>query len=587
MSDNKIVFIPSGRLGNAFFRYLACAIINIKNPALTYCLGEKDNKDDANQFTFYPGVDHEGDDIGRKDNAIKNNAIENNAIENNAIAYNTLGFYKHTVDINNLKSNAYINKENGHGIYVRKTITINDDNFLAFINKKLEYFNIKMDGFFQFGHLYLQYKEPILNYIAQHQHEHYIKTDTNQLFLLRDLLNNINLPPEKQYDIVIHIRLGDFNGRPDYIELKYYLSLFETIDWIAFGGHIKRTCILFDPSISSLGDCAYIEECMQWFKERNIPIVIEANSLLMDFNIMKQAETLVCSMSTLAWTAAYLSKRLVNCYMPDYNFYELIDRNALYFRQPMKNTIMYPVKTTQRNISSIKTIILTLPEYSNERLTKLNNLRQRFAQIGLESDPYNGVNGKDITLSDTAEEKIKHLTYMDTVFTYNKTVRINGNPMTRGEFGCAWSHLNLFKQLLKEAKNSAVSYYFILEDDVELVKPLTELYELLQHIPSDMDLCHLAESDWYPFVKTKQVNAYFSECEKYFFNRTTAYLVSKKGAEKLLNYHHNAINVPIDDLFNMIFRLTPDFRFYVPSANYFFKEQTNISSIIQEINQGY
>lgn len=586
MPDNKIIFIPNGRLGNAFFRYLACAIINIKNPSLTYCLQEEDNKNeyDANQFTFYPGLDHEGDDIGRKDNVAFD--IENNAIENNAIAYNTLGYLKHTVDIDKLTSNAYINKENGHGIYVRKTITLNDDNFLAFMNKKLEYFNIKMDGYFQVGHLYLQNKESILNYIADHQHEHFIKTDINQKFLMRDLLNDIILPADKQYNIVIHIRLGDFNGRHDYIELKYYLSLFETIDWLALG---KRICILFDPATSKPGDCVYIEECIRWFKERNIPIHVESNSLLMDFNIMKQAEILVCSMSTLAWTAAYLSKRLKQCYMPAYNFYEIIDRNAFYFRQPIKNTILYPVKTTQRILSSIKTIILTLPEYSNERLTKLNNLRQKFAQIGLESGPYNGVNGKDITLSDTAEEKIKHLTYKDTVFTYNKTVRINGNPMTRGEFGCAWSHLNLFKQLVeeKDKEGSAVSYYLILEDDVELVKPLTELYELLQHIPSDMDLCHLAESDWYPFVKTKQVNAYFSECEKYFFNRTTAYLVSKKGAEKLLNYHQNAINVPIDDLFNMIFRLTPDFHFYVPTTNYFFKEQTNISSIIQEINQGY
>jgi len=574
MSDNKIIFVPNGRLGNALFRYLACAIINIKNPSLSYCLEEdfieKENSSSLNKFTFYPGVDHEGDDISSSSSLV--------------VAYNTLGFYKHMIDLDKLKSNAYINKENGHGIYVKKTITINDDNFLAFLNKKLEYFNIRMKGFFQFGHLYLEYKEKILNYIVEHQNEHFIKTDTNDKFLMRDLLNDTNLPLEKQYDIVIHIRLGDFNGRPDYIELKYYLSLFETMEWVAVGA-IKRTCILFDPSSSKPGDCVYIEECMQWFKERNIPITIEANSLLMDFNIMKQAEILVCSMSTLVWAAAYLSKRLKKCYMPDYNFYEIAHRRILYFKKPIENTTLYPVKTTQSNLSSIKTIILTLPEYSNERLIKLDNLRQRLTQICLESTIYNGVNGKDIILKETSDEKIKQLLYKDTILTYNKTVRLYQTPMTRGEFGCAWSHLNLFKQLVQE--DSSVSYYLILEDDVELVKPPAELYELLKNIPSDMDLCHLAKSDWYPFIKTIPVNAYFSECQKHFFNRTTAYIVSKKGAEKLLNYHQGAINVPIDDLFNMIFRLMPDFRFYVPSvADYFFKEQDNITSIIQEINQG-
>jgi GR25 family glycosyltransferase involved in LPS biosynthesis len=117
---------------------------------------------------------------------------------------------------------------------------------------------------------------------------------------------------------------------------------------------------------------------------------------------------------------------------------------------------------------------------------------------------------------------------------------------------------------------------------VELVKPLEELYQLLQHLPADMDMCHLAKSDWYPFALTNQVNAYFAECAKLFFNKTTAYIVSKKGAQKILAYTPSSINVPIDDLYNMIYRLT-DFRFYVP-LTYFFKEQDNISSSIKDID---
>ena len=565
MPDNKIIFVPSGRLGNAFFRYLACALINIKNPALSYCLQEKNNKHDDNQFTFYLGLDHEGDDISSSSPLV--------------VGYNTLGFYKHTIDIDKLTSNAYINKANGHGIYVRKTIKINDDNFLAFMNKKLEYFNITMDGFFQVGHLYLQYKEQILNYIVEHQHEHFIKTDINQMFLMRDLLNNINLPPEKQYDIVIHIRLGDFNGRPDYIELKYYLSLFETIDWLALG---KRICILFDPATSKPGDCVYIEECMRWFEEINIPIDVESNSLLMDFNIMKQAEILVCSMSTLSWAAAYLSKRLKQCYMSDYNFYEIIDdnRKASYFHQPIENTILYPVKTTNQNLSSIKSIILTLPEYAVTRLNKLDNLICNLSQIGLETKVYHGVHGRDIIYDD--EKNIRNITFNGTTYQYDPKVRINGQPMKRGEFGCTWSHLNLLRNLSNAPHHD--KYYLIFEDDVKLVKPLNELYELLNNIPEDADICHLCMSDWYPFIKTKPVNAYFSECEKHYFNRATAYLISRKGAEKILTYANNHINTPIDDLFNMVFRLTPDFRFYVPATDYFFKEQDNIESVTNMIN---
>ena len=571
---NNIIFVPNGRLGNAIFRYLASAVITIKNPSMSYCLQE-DFIEATDKFTYYPGLDYEGGDI------IKTDSLENclqAALNNNrCMGYNTLGYLKHTVDLSNLTSNAYINISNGHGLYVKKTVTVNDENFLDLIEKKLEYFNIRLKGYFQFGHIYLKYKSFILNYIEEHKHEHYVQTDLKQKVLMRDLIDDMHLLPEKIYDTVIHIRLDDFKGRPDYIEEEYYLALFKTIDFTG-----KKVCLLFDPTIKT-GDCLFIENCLQWFKERQIPIFIESNNLMIDFNIMKQAKILICSMSTLAWTAAYLSKHIEQCYMPNYNFFELGgERSANYFRQPIENTILYPVKTTNVNLSLIKPYIITLPEYAKARLSKLDNLIQRLSQIGLETNVYNGVHGRDIIINNTIETSIKQLTYRGENLTYNKTIRINGEPMARGEFGAAWSHLNLYKQLLSEGSDT--NYYLIFEDDVVLVKPLSELYELLQHVPADMDFCHLALSDWYPFVKTNQVNAYFHECEKRFFNRMTAYIVSKKGAAKLLDYHENAINVPIDDLVYMIFRLTPDFRLYVPD-NYYFKERDNTISSILAINK--
>jgi len=151
-----------------------------------------------------------------------------------------------------------------------------------------------------------------------------------------------------------------------------------------------------------------------------------------------------------------------------------------------------------------------------------------------------------------------------------------------GELGCLWSHINIFKELVKNGgdnNNNNKMYYLVLEDDVELIKSLDELQDLLFHIPDDMDFCHLALSDWYPFVITQPKNDYFYECEKRFFNRTTAYIVSIKGAKKILDYIGNEINLPIDDLINTMYRTQPDFKLYVPKT-YFFKEQYNTTSII-------
>jgi GR25 family glycosyltransferase involved in LPS biosynthesis len=577
VKQNKLIFVPSGRLGNAIFRYMACAVVNILNPRLEYTLLDDFQPEEKDDFTYYLGLDHQGDDAyhSSEKDLVK---MQKRTLEDNMIlGFNTLGFFKHTIDIDNLTSNKFINKENGQGLYVKNKITLTDDNFFQLFYKKLEYFDVHMNGFFQFGYIYLKYKAQILHYMEQHKDTHCIQTDLKERFLMRELLADMVLPPAKKYDIAIHIRLGDFNGRPDFIECEYYLHLFESLkDRFSEG----KICIVYQPT-ERLADGEYIKTCLDWFESNGIGVTVESNSVLIDFNIMKQAQRLICSMSTLAWAAAYLSKEVQECYMPNYHFYGS-ERAAFFFHQPVNNTILYPVKTTPDLLGQLKTYMVTLPEYTG-RLAAQDDLIHQCAVIGLHVEPYYGVNGREIEIYDAASKhtQIKHITWKDTTYFYDMRVRINGTHMSKGEFGCAWSHLNLLRQLCAEP---SINYYLILEDDVELVKPVDELYQLLQNVPADADFCHLAKSDWYPFVLTQAANAYFSECEKRFFNKTTAYLVTKKGAAKILAYTQNSINVPVDDLYNMIYRLTSNFRFYVPPT-YFFKERDNILSSIKEIDR--
>ena len=574
----KIVFIPNGRLGNAIFRYMACALLNILNPSLEYCLPHQmtelghqttGGKDD---YVYYAGLDHEGDDIHNRSKA----ELESDLT---VVAYNTLGFYKHTVDVDKLTSNKYINKENGHGLYVRKIIKITDDNFFSFLNKDLRHFTLLMDGYFQFGHIYLTYKKEILTYMEANKHTHFIQTDLKEKIPLYAIMDDMTLPSLKQYDAVIHIRLGDFNGRPDFIETQHYIDLFNSIHFET--RQIQRICIICD-TITSHDDSEFMKTCVRWFHDRAIDVTLERNDVIMDFNIMKHSKLLVCSMSTLSWAAAYVSTQAQECYMPDYNFYTVPQRRSFFFRKPCPTTHLYPVKTTVPSIAAIKPIIITLPDYA-ARLVKLNDLQRKLSSLGLETEVYNGVNGKHITWQNSTIDYIKYIHYENTTFTYDATVRENQTSMKLGEFGCAMSHLTLLKRLIEEPDHS-IKYYLILEDDVELVRPIEELYTLLKHIPEDMDMCHVALSDWYPFVKTKQVNAFFYECEKAYFNRTTAYLISRKGAEKVLAYSNNHINIPIDDLYCTLYRETSDYHFYVP-CDFFFKEQENVVSTIADVNR--
>jgi len=237
--------------------------------------------------------------------------------------------------------------------------------------------------------------------------------------------------------------------------------------------------------------------------------------------------------------------------------------------------------TTTSKLSNIKSLVLTLPEYSS-RLPKLDELLKKFETIGLNPELFNGVHGKDIVMIDNDNDNdnksvMETIVWRDITYQYNKNIRLNGQRMLPGEFGCLWSHVNIFKDLLKLDGDSNDSY-LVIEDDAELVKPIDELHNLLLHLPEDMDFCHLAYSQWYPFLLTKQRNDYFYECEKRFFNGCVAYVVSKKGAKKILDYIGNEFNMPIDDFINTIYRTQPDFKFYVPKT-FFFKEQDDTVSI--------
>ena len=67
-----------------------------------------------------------------------------------------------------------------------------------------------------------------------------------------------------------------------------------------------------------------------------IQIFIEHNDTITDYYIMKEAETLICSKSTLSWCAAFFSNSIKKCYLPDYNEYS---NSTCKF--PIDNTELY------------------------------------------------------------------------------------------------------------------------------------------------------------------------------------------------------------------------------------------------------
>jgi len=500
---SKIYFIPSGRLGNAIFRYFGCVMLMKENPTLQYSL--------------------------------LTNALTDTLTDT--------------------------------------AINVNDSNYYEILSNPITN-DIKMHGYCQYDKIYLQNKRYILDFIELHKNEHLIQTDRGEVILMQNIIDDIPLDSSKIYDTVIHIRLDDFNGRPDFIEFEYMEKVFE----MAYKNNdfANKTAIVMERP-STQQDMLYLQKCLQWFHYKNIPVpTIESNSLLIDFNIMKQSKIIISSMSTLCWCAAFLSKTLTKCYMPNYNFFEDEERKNTTFKRPIENTILYDVKTTQ--FKNLKIIIITLEKYP-QRMSKIHELLIKLSQIGLQYEIIYSVNGSDIKISNTNYSNIKHIEYNGEVKYYNNLIRTNGQEMTLGELGCAWSHLNIYDKLVKEPVIS--TKYIVLEDDANLVESLEHLYDCLKHLPDDFDLCHIAMSDWYPFIKQNNINEYWYDVKKQYFNRLTAYIISKKGAHKIIDYINNWINVPADDLLSNM-HLQDKLQVFVPDK-YHFMEHPNTISISQSI----
>ena len=580
MENNYFIFNQSGRFGNAVFRYMAYIMLQKGNNNFKYILDTDFLKLNIPEYTFFNGVDYINNDIlSGNYNSLED--IQNDCDKMiNADGYNTLGFIKRDIDISKLCKTDYINHEVGGGIFVKNTKIINEDNFFNYIDysytddeniskisKLPKNRNISLNGFFQYDQIYLKNKNYILDFLQENKNVHKIRTD-NEIYLTKSIIDDIVLDSSKIYENVIHIRLGDFNGRPDFIESEYLLRLFDSIKDILYN---KTAIVIETPSCES--DIKYLNTVLDWFKQTNIPIpVIESNDMLTDYNIMKQAKVIVSSMSTLCWVAAYFSKSLEKVYMPNYNFFDNEERKNAFFKMPIQNTILYDVKTTK--FTEIKVVILTLKKYSH-RMNKVYDLVNKLSRLGLRCSLFYGVNGEDIKITKSVTPNIYYLEYNNEIKKYDSSIRLNKQLMTVGELGCAWSHINIYKTLLKD---NSVDKYLIFEDDVEIIESLEYVYECLIKIPSDSDMCHISKSDWYNFVFNNKVNEMWNTIHKEYFNRLTAYIISKSGAEKIVDHIKDNINIPADDLLSNM-HLEDKIRVYVPTRH-MFHEPGNTVSII-------
>jgi len=279
----------AGRLGNAIFRYLAGIIVSLN-------VNNDDNNDDD-------------DDEIRGESGLRNSSI--NKIENNIIVTE-----KMILDM--------IHKKKIFIFPLKTRLVLND----------------------YYQHEYLPFRESIFKFIEKfaEKENHLLICDNGFSIPVMDILRRSKVQlkeDKKRYDTVIHIRIGDFLDNPQFpqrivIETRYYFDLFDNI----FEDKMKNKKIALvceNPKTSF--EISYVNSIMNYFYEKKADITFESNDLQTDFQIIKNAETVICCMSTFSWTAVFFSDTVKTCYLPDYPVTDFTP--WLTMKYPIKNTIHY------------------------------------------------------------------------------------------------------------------------------------------------------------------------------------------------------------------------------------------------------
>jgi len=102
---------------------------------------------------------------------------------------------------------------------------------------------------------------------------------------------------------------------------------------------------------------------------------------------------------------------------------------------------------------------------------------------GLDYDILWGVNGKELDLDELNNKGVIDL---------EKQIELLGKPLTKGEIGCALSHLNVYRTILDEGYKNAL----VFEDDIRLSNnDLKDLYSSLklslEELPDDWEFLYL------------------------------------------------------------------------------------------------
>jgi GR25 family glycosyltransferase involved in LPS biosynthesis len=220
---------------------------------------------------------------------------------------------------------------------------------------------------------------------------------------------------------------------------------------------------------------------------------------------------------------------------------------------------------------------------------RLKNMRLLVDTLNFDKDKieiFEAVVGKE--LKDEKINNILSISSLDTL--YNKSTN-HKDIRTKGAIGCYLSHYKIWEKVINNNLNNVL----IFEDELITDVDIKEFEEYINSLPQDYDIALLSWfSLWFDLLnnpkKNTIINNYWNKYNSINVFSCSSYLVSRKGAEKLVK---NAFPIcyQVDGYLNILNNIDKTFIRYIAKESLFKKNNFQINckecDITEKINVMY
>ena len=204
--------------------------------------------------------------------------------------------------------------------YKQTAIQIDDEYFLEIVNAKIERYtdildsnsttNYWLSSYCQYDEIYVRYRAQIVEYILAHPQEKIFAGHTYRFFSIIDIVS----PKETViYDVLLHLRLGDFIGLGWTIHPENIRQVFTKVLLLENLSE-KKIGIMVDHRTTEL-EKKYVEYMLEVCPAAEI---LDNNDIITDYNLLRNAKHVIASCSTFSWIAVLFAQEKQTVSFPNY-----------------------------------------------------------------------------------------------------------------------------------------------------------------------------------------------------------------------------------------------------------------------------